>query len=59
MIAIDPRYFRPAEVDLLLGDAAKAKRELGWTPATSFRALVEMMTDSDLNIAEREQRANG
>lgn len=59
VIEIDPRYFRPAEVDLLLGDAAKAKRELGWEPATSFAALVEMMTDSDLALAQRELRADG
>ena len=59
VIRIDPRYFRPAEVDLLLGDPAKAKRELGWEPKTSFQQLVEMMTDEDLVLAEREQRANG
>jgi len=59
VIRIDPRYFRPAEVDLLLGDPSKAKRDLGWTPKTSFSQLVEMMTDQDLALAEREQRANG
>ena len=59
VIRIDPRYFRPAEVDLLLGDAAKAKRELGWEPTTSFAKLVEMMTDADLELAQRELRANG
>ncbi|HBA88042.1 MAG TPA: GDP-mannose 4,6-dehydratase [Geobacter sp.] len=59
LIEIDPRYFRPAEVDLLLGDAAKAKRELGWEPKTSFRQLVQMMTESDLAYAERELRADG
>jgi GDPmannose 4,6-dehydratase len=59
VIEIDPRYFRPAEVDLLLGDAAKAKRELGWEPKTSFATLVEMMTDADLAMAEREMRADG
>jgi len=59
VIEIDPRYFRPAEVDLLLGDAAKAKLELGWEPKTSFSQLVQMMTDADLACAEREQRANG
>ncbi|UFS68652.1 GDP-mannose 4,6-dehydratase [Geomonas sp. RF6] len=58
-LEIDPRYFRPAEVDLLLGDAAKARRELGWEPKTSFKALVEMMTDADLELAERERKANG
>ena len=48
VIAIDPRYFRPTEVDLLLGDAGKAKRVLGWSPRTSFTELVEMMVDADL-----------
>ena len=59
VIEIDPRYFRPAEVDLLLGDATKARRELGWYPKTSFTQLVEMMTDMDLAYAHRELRANG
>lgn len=48
LVAVDPRYFRPTEVDLLLGDASKAKRVLGWTPKVSFRELVEMMVDADL-----------
>ena len=59
VIRIDPRYFRPAEVDLLLGDPAKAKRELGWELKTSFDQLVEMMVDADLKQAEREKRAEG
>ena len=59
VVKIDPRYFRPAEVDLLLGDAGKAKRELGWEPGTSFGKLVEMMTDEDLALARRELRADG
>jgi GDPmannose 4,6-dehydratase len=59
VIRIDPKYFRPAEVDLLLGDPTKARKELGWELKTSFRQLVEMMTDSDLAQAEREKRANG
>ncbi|HJV34451.1 GDP-mannose 4,6-dehydratase, partial [Geomonas sp.] len=59
VIEIDPRYFRPAEVDLLLGDPSKAKRELGWEVNTSFSQLVDMMTDADLELAERELRANG
>jgi GDPmannose 4,6-dehydratase len=59
LIRIDPRYFRPAEVDLLLGDPAKAKHELKWEPKTSFEQLVEMMVDADLRLAEREQRAAG
>jgi GDPmannose 4,6-dehydratase len=48
VIAIDKRYFRPTEVDLLVGDASKAKRELGWSPRVSFTELVEMMVDADL-----------
>ncbi|MDO8502346.1 MAG: GDP-mannose 4,6-dehydratase [Gemmatimonadaceae bacterium] len=48
VIAIDKRYFRPTEVDLLIGDASKAKRELGWSPRVSFTELVEMMVDADL-----------
>ena len=48
LVAIDPRYFRPAEVDLLLGDAAKAKKALGWTPKTTFSQLVTMMVAADL-----------
>jgi len=49
VIRIDSKYFRPAEVDLLLGDPSKAKRELGWKIKTSFEQLVNMMTDADLN----------
>jgi GDPmannose 4,6-dehydratase len=47
-VEIDPRYYRPTEVDLLLGDSAKARRRLGWRPTVSFRELVEMMVDADL-----------
>jgi len=53
-VEIDPRYFRPAEVDLLLGDAAKARRELGWEPRVSFGDLVRMMADADLELARGE-----
>lgn len=59
LIRIDPRYFRPAEVDLLLGDPSKARRELGWQPKTSFQQLVNLMVDADLLLAERERRARG
>ncbi len=45
---IDPRYFRPAEVDLLIGDASKAKAKFGWVPKTTFKELVKIMVDSDL-----------
>ena len=48
LIEIDPRYFRPAEVDLLLGDASKAKRELNWQPKVTFAGLAKMMVDADL-----------
>ena len=48
VLAIDPRYFRPTEVELLLGDSSKARRVLGWTPRVSFNELVEMMVDADL-----------
>ncbi|GBO56502.1 GDP-D-mannose dehydratase [Pseudanabaena sp. lw0831] len=47
-VEIDPRYFRPAEVDLLLGDCSKAKQKLGWEPKVTFKALVELMVDADL-----------
>ena len=59
VIRIDPKYFRPAEVDLLLGDPSKARRELGWELKTSFNQLVDMMVTADLELATREQRANG
>lgn len=48
-VEIDPRYFRPTEVDQLLGDASKARRELGWEPKTTFRGLIRMMVAADLN----------
>ncbi len=55
-VEIDPRYFRPAEVDLLLGDATKARTILGWEPKVSFKELVRIMVESDLRLAERERR---
>ncbi len=54
-IKADPRYYRPSEVDVLLGDAAKAKRRLGWTPTVCFRDLAMMMTDADMELAEGER----
>jgi len=54
-VEIDPRYFRPAEVDLLLGDAGKARDRLGWRPRVGFQELVAMMVDDDLEIAHRER----
>ena len=53
LVAVDPRYFRPAEVDLLLGDATKARTELGWEPRTSFAELVSMMVAADLELTRR------
>ena len=59
VIEVDANYFRPAEVDLLLGDPTRARQKLGWQPKTGFDALVEMMVDADLAAAERERRADG
>jgi GDPmannose 4,6-dehydratase len=54
VIGIDERYFRPTEVESLLGDAGKAKRELGWTPRTTFDELVREMVEADLAVAKRD-----
>ena len=54
-VEIDPRYYRPTEVELLLGDAGKAKKQLNWTPKVSFKQLAQMMTDADMKIAENEK----
>ncbi len=59
LIAIDPRYFRPAEVDLLLGDATKARTQLGWQPKVDLDGLVQRMVDADFELAEMERRALG
>jgi GDPmannose 4,6-dehydratase len=56
-VEIDPRYYRPAEVDVLLGDASKARKELGWEPKVGFKELVRRMVDSDLKLAEKEVKA--
>ena len=53
-VEIDPRYFRPTEVNLLMGDYSKAKRELGWEPRTSCQQLAELMIDHDLELAHHE-----
>ncbi len=55
IVAVDPRYFRPTEVETLLGDATKAKEKLGWTPQTSFADLVAEMMREDLKSAERDE----
>ena len=57
-LEIDPRYYRPAEVELLLGDASKAKQQLGWEPKTRFKDLVRLMVDADLQLAEKEAYVN-
>jgi GDPmannose 4,6-dehydratase len=54
VVAIDPRYYRPAEVDTLLGDASKARAKLGWQPRVRFKELVAEMAREDLREAERE-----
>ena len=56
-VEIDPRYFRPTEVDTLLGDASRAREELGWKPRVGFKELVRMMVDADLEFAAAEKRA--
>jgi GDPmannose 4,6-dehydratase len=57
IIRIDPSYFRPAEVELLIGDYAKAKKALGWEPTVKFEELVELMVQADLDIEQRKARA--
>ncbi len=54
VVEVDPRYFRPTEVDLLIGDPSKAMRELGWQPRVDLAGLVKMMVEADLKDAERE-----
>lgn len=53
-VEIDPRYFRPTEVNLLLGDYSKAREQLGWEPQTSCKELAKLMVDSDLELAKKE-----
>ena len=52
VVGINPRYFRPAEVDLLIGNAAKAKEKLGWEPKTTFKELVKIMVEADYRKAK-------
>ncbi|KAA0252688.1 MAG: GDP-mannose 4,6-dehydratase [Acidobacteria bacterium] len=56
-VEVDPRYFRPAEVDLLLGDPSRARQKLGWAPTVGFEELVEMMVRADVDLARREAAA--
>jgi GDPmannose 4,6-dehydratase len=56
IVEVDPRYYRPAEVDTLLGDASKARAKLGWKPKTGFRQLVQEMARADFEIAQREKK---
>jgi GDPmannose 4,6-dehydratase len=58
-VEIDPRYFRPAEVDLLLGDATKARTKLGWKPKVTFAELVQMMVNSDIELLRAKVRGTG
>ena len=51
---VDPRYYRPTEVETLLGDPTKAKQKLGWTPTTTLRELVKEMVEADYNTARRD-----
>jgi GDPmannose 4,6-dehydratase len=58
-VEFDPKYTRPSEVDVLLGDPSKANKELGWKPEVDFAGLVRMMVDHDLELAKREKFAQG
>jgi GDPmannose 4,6-dehydratase len=58
-VVVDERFYRPAEVDLLVGDASKAGQKLGWEPSVSFTELVKMMVDADLEVVETELRQQG
>ncbi|MBW2996337.1 GDP-mannose 4,6-dehydratase [Candidatus Woesearchaeota archaeon] len=55
VVKVNPKFFRPAEVDILLADSSKAKKELGWQPKTSFKELVKMMVESDLKILSSQK----
>ena len=59
IIEIDPRYFRPTDVDFLLGDPTKAKQKLGWSPKVKFEELVKIMSDYDLKLAQYQLYKNG
>jgi GDPmannose 4,6-dehydratase len=59
LVEVDPHYFRPTEVDSLIGDASKARRELGWKPVISFQELVTEMVESDLGVMAKEKAERG
>ncbi len=54
IVAVDPRYFRPTEVETLLGDPSKAKEKLGWEPKITLEEMVHEMMENDLNLAKRD-----
>ena len=54
IVSVDPRYFRPSEVDTLLGDPSKAKEKLGWEPKITIKQMVDEMMENDINIAKRD-----
>ena len=54
VVQVDPRYYRPSEVETLLGDASLAREKLGWVPRTSFNELVDEMVETDLRLAREE-----
>ena len=54
IVTVDPRYFRPTEVEVLLGDSSKARDKLGWQTKTSFKELVYEMMENDIHIAKRD-----
>jgi GDPmannose 4,6-dehydratase len=55
-VELDPKYLRPAEVDLLIGDASKARREIGWNPKVTFKELVRLMVDADVSMVNRNEQ---
>jgi GDPmannose 4,6-dehydratase len=57
-VEIDPKYYRPAEIDLLVGDAGKAKKKLGWEAKTKFKSLVRLMMEADVCLAQKQASAN-
>ena len=58
-VRIDPRYFRPAEVDVMQGDASYARRKLGWTPKVGFAELVRIMVDADIALVRGGRTTTG